>query len=464
MSKKKIKIKARKLEPSTGSQSTSPAQPKLPPKQKETPSLQPVNPGTLKKVGLIATILIIVVVGGILFANQLGKPKEVELVDISINPSTNEPSENVLSEGSLDFSEYNVETEIGKAGESILKVLTDLQFPAETLRQLQKINPELMENTEQFAGSTYHILLSNNQLKIPMFLVFELNDFQHYEIGLRDSLFIQKIEKPVDIKIQEDKGIIRESFATSILDQGLRHELITEMEKVLKWTVDFHHLNIGDRWKVIYEGKYIGNKQVGIGKIIALYFQTQKVGNYGFMMNSEAKTEYLSEDGRSMKKAFLKAPVSYARISSRFNLTRLHPVLQKIKPHLGTDYAAPEGTPVLAISDGQVTKADYTSGNGNYIKIHHDDTYDSQYLHLTGFADGIQKGSYVKQGQVIGYVGSTGLATGPHVCFRFWKNNKQVDFLKEKLPSPYIFPKEDIINFKPLRDSLMKALDEIQFY
>jgi len=164
-----------------------------------------------------------------------------------------------------------------------------------------------------------------------------------------------------------------------------------------------------------------------------------------------------------MKKNFLKSPVKYSRISSGFNMNRFHPVLKRRKAHLGTDYAAPYGTPILAVANGVVTKASRTRGNGNYVKIKHDKTYQTQYLHMQKFAKGVDVGVHVKQGQVIGYVGSTGLATGPHVCFRFWKNGRQVNHLKEDLPPPDPMPEKDIPAFEIVRDKVAKQLDEINW-
>ena len=163
-----------------------------------------------------------------------------------------------------------------------------------------------------------------------------------------------------------------------------------------------------------------------------------------------------------MKRAFLKAPVRYRRISSRYNPRRFHPVLKRYKGHYGTDYAADPGTKIMAVADGVVTKASYTKNNGNYVKIRHDKTYETQYLHMQGFARGIKSGTRVSQGDVIGYVGSTGLATGPHVCFRFWKNGKQVDHLRENLPPPEPMPDEELPAFYKVRDDVMPQLEDIR--
>ncbi len=167
---------------------------------------------------------------------------------------------------------------------------------------------------------------------------------------------------------------------------------------------------------------------------------------------------YYDQEGRPMKSAFLKAPLKYSRISSYYNLNRLHPILKYRRPHYGTDYAAPHGTPIMAVGDGTVSQASYTSGNGNFVKIRHAGAYETQYLHMRGFAKGIRSGARVQQGQIIGYVGSTGLATGPHVCFRFWKNGQQVNHLRLNLPNPEPLPKAAMPEFIKVRDTLLEQM------
>jgi len=190
------------------------------------------------------------------------------------------------------------------------------------------------------------------------------------------------------------------------------------------------------------------------GKETYVYnFQNEKLGIDGFY----------DQDGRPMKQAYLKSPVEYARISSPFNMKRFHPILKYVRPHLGTDYAAPEGTPIHAIAEGVVEAATRSGGNGIYVKIRHDKVYESQYLHMCRHAKGIKEGMRVKQGEIIGYVGQTGLATGPHVCFRFWKNGEQVDFMKQDLPRSTPIEGEPIKVFAQLRDSMKIALDKMPF-
>jgi murein DD-endopeptidase MepM/ murein hydrolase activator NlpD len=201
---------------------------------------------------------------------------------------------------------------------------------------------------------------------------------------------------------------------------------------------------------------------LGPGRILAAEFnQSGKAFHAFFFSDSAGYQGYFDRDGQSLKRAFLKAPLDYFRISSRFSGKRFHPVQKRWKAHLGTDYAAPHGTPIRSTANGVVEKKGYTAGNGNYVKVKHNGTYSTQYLHMSKFAKGVNVGTRVSQGQVIGYVGSTGLATGPHVCYRFWKNGKQVDPLKEKLPNAEPIEKRFAASFAQQAAQQQSALDTL---
>lgn len=258
-----------------------------------------------------------------------------------------------------------------------------------------------------------------------------------------DSVTVQRKEKPTSITEKIISGeIIKNSNLTFALDQqfediNMTGEMAEFIAGVFAWTIDFFKLHPGDEFKVIYEEKSVENIPYSIGNIKAAWFKHQEKEFFAFRYvidSANNQIGYFDTAGKEMKRPFLMAPVKYSRISSGFTMKRFHPVQKTWKAHLGTDYAAPHGTPIMATGDGTVIAASYTGGNGNYVKIHHNDTYETQYLHMSGFAPGIKKGVFVKQGDIIGYVGSTGLATGPHVCYRFWKNGEQIDHRAEKFP------------------------------
>ena len=233
-----------------------------------------------------------------------------------------------------------------------------------------------------------------------------------------------------------------------MMDQGHPTALISRMEDALAWSVSFHHVQKGDAYKLIYERDYIDGEPVGVGKLLGASFYTGGKEINSIFFEADNYSGYFDEEGRPMKRAFLKAPVKYSRISSRYSNRRFHPVLKRYKGHYGTDYAAAHGTPIMAVADGTVTSASYTKGNGNFVKIRHDQTYETQYLHMSRFASGIKPGVHVSQGEIIGYVGQTGLATGPHLEFRLLKRGRPVDPLKEDIPAGEPLEKDYLETFK----------------
>ena len=296
------------------------------------------------------------------------------------------------------------------------------------------------------------------------YIIYPQNIVDFVVFDFRDSVRVEKRSKPNEVKEQMLSGeIIKNSNLTFALDQQLKDinmtgELAEYMAGVFAWSIDFFRLYPGDEFKVIYNEKSVEGIPYGIDGISSIWFKHQGREFYAFRyaLDTEGKKMgFFNEDGKEMRRPFLMAPVKYSRISSGYSGRRFHPVQKRWKAHLGTDYAAPTGTPIVSTADGTVIAASYNSGNGNYVKIKHNQTYSTQYLHMSGFAQGIRTGVYVEQGQTIGYVGSTGLATGPHVCYRFWKNGKQINHRAEKVPSS--IPIDD-----SLLPSYMKFIEPIR--
>jgi murein DD-endopeptidase MepM/ murein hydrolase activator NlpD len=232
---------------------------------------------------------------------------------------------------------------------------------------------------------------------------------------------------------------------------------------VFGWQVDFQRLQKGDKFKLIFEEMQVEGNPFGIGEILGIYFEHSGNPYYAFPFDQGEGVDYFDEDGNSLRKALLKYPIEFTRISSRYNLSRFHPVAKVFRAHLGTDFAAPTGTPIRTVGDGIVEEAQYKGGNGNYVKVRHNATYSTAYLHMQHIATGMTPGAHVKQGQTIGYVGSTGLATGPHVCYRFWRNGVQVDALRVELP-PSLPIRSDMTDaFAKVKNRLMHRLKSIPF-
>lgn len=292
-------------------------------------------------------------------------------------------------------------------------------------------------------------------------LIYDPSAYYYFKFNIEEES-VTKIERPVKKVISRATGRIESSMWNAIIDAGLNPGIAQTMEDAFAWSVDMYHVQKGDEFSLIFEEEIVNGQKVNYGKLIAGHFRAGEADHYAFLFNTPKHNGYFDLKGRPMKKAFLKSPVKYGRISSSFNRNRFHPVLKRVRPHLGTDYAAAHGTPILAVAAGTVIKASYSGGNGRYVKIKHDDTYTTQYLHMSKYGKGIKSGTRVKQGQVIGYVGSTGLATGPHVCFRFWKNGRQVNHLREKLPPPEPMPKEYLPEYFKVKDGLKLQLDDLE--
>jgi len=350
-----------------------------------------------------------------------------------------------------------------QSGAFLGDILQDLGMDYPSIEQLVANAEDVFDVRHFRVGKPYTVLADPAQEQAE-YLVYEPNAYEYVVFELQGEYQVERRKREVEIKPGEMAGLLESSLWNAIVGQGESYELASKMEDALQWSIDFHHLQKGDEFKLVYNRQFIEGEEVGIGDVQAAYYKTGGNEYHAIYYASEdGKHEgYYDLEGRPMKRGFLKAPVKYSRISSYYNLNRYHPILKRRRPHYGTDYAAPYGTPIYAVGDGVVTRASYTKGNGNYVKIKHDDTHQTQYLHMQKFAKGISPGVHVKQGEVIGYVGSTGLATGPHVCFRFWKNGRQVNHLKIKFPPAEPLPEEELPQFFELRDQYVAQMDDIQ--
>lgn len=309
------------------------------------------------------------------------------------------------------------------------------------------------------AGKDYLLLLDRKTGK-PKHLVLEPSVYEYDIFNLEGELNVQKVEREIDTQLKSVNGEITSTLWQALTENGVDAEAAAKMEDALECYVDFSHTQEGDKFKLLFEEKSISGKSVGSGQVFAVNYQREGKDYFAIYYDDGTTKGFYDLEGASSKKGFLKSPLKFTRISSNFNPRRFHPILKTVRPHLGTDYAAPTGTPIYAIGDGVVEDASFTKGNGNFVKIRHDKMYETQYLHMCRFAKGIRRGTKVAQGQVIGYVGSTGLATGPHVCFRFWKNGKQVNHLREKLPISRKMPSNKLKDFYKLRDNYLMLLQK----
>jgi Membrane proteins related to metalloendopeptidases len=306
---------------------------------------------------------------------------------------------------------------------------------------MQEIDQTLKNSSKVFnvrsirSGNNYILFCDKDSMEKARYLVYEHDPTNSYVFSFNDSLNITRFSKKVTRKIQYASITIETSLWYAMKSEGLPLQLTNDLSEVFAWTVDFFGLQKGDNFKVIYEELFIDGKPLSSGNIYGAQFNSSGTSITAIPFIQDNKESFFDVNGNSLRKAFLRAPLQFSRISSHFSSARMHPILRIIRPHYGVDYAAPVGTPVHAIGDGKVISATNEGGAGRMVKIQHNSVYATGYLHLSRFGDGISAGKFVKQGDIIGYVGTSGLSTGPHLDFRFYKNGSPVDPLKVEAPS-----------------------------
>ncbi len=294
-------------------------------------------------------------------------------------------------------------------------------------------------------GKPYVILKSKDSVNKTAVFIYETNKIDYAVVDFRDTISIGNFQKPVRYEEREASGVITSSLSATMEEQNLSPYMTDQLADIYAWTINFFKLQPGDRFRVVYTEKFINDTiPGGLQEIKAAYFEHHGKPLYAFKFSSDSLEKisgYYDENANNLKRTFLKSPVKFSRISSRYNLKRRIKYYGfKLRPHRGTDFAAAIGTPILATADGTVTKSERRGGNGNYVKIQHNETYETQYLHMK--ARNVKVGQRVSQGDVIGWIGMTGNTGGPHVCYRFWKNGKEVDPFKDDTPFSKPLPKE----------------------
>ena len=336
----------------------------------------------------------------------------------------------------LDFNKFSPKEYKIKKGDTFGDILENngIDYP-EVYQILKKIKSSVNIRKLQI-GKPYTLLFTKDSISTPKYFIYHPGPLSYTVINLRDSVYGKKVEKPVRVVELQATGIIRRSLYETMANSGYNSMLTYFLADVYAWTIDFTRLDKGDRFKVIYNEKFVDDSiSIGIERIKAAYFEHKGKGLYAFEFiqdKNKGIVDYFDDKAKNLRRAFLKSPVKFSRISSRYNLKRKIAYYGRVKPHKGTDYAAPVGTPIMATASGRVIESRYAKGNGNYVKIRHNNKYSTQYLHMKRRK--VRVGQYVNQGDVIGWVGMTGYTSGPHVCYRFWKNGRQVDPYKQKLP------------------------------
>jgi len=354
---------------------------------------------------------------------------------------------------------FNVTKGFVKRGQTMGEILYLNHIDHFEINKIVKKSKGIFDVRRVNTGKKYTVICASDSTKKAQYFIYEIDATNYVVFDLRGEIDVYKGKKPVTVKLKTASGIIKSSLWLTMEEQKLSPKLTAELSTIYAWTIDFFKIQKNDGFRVYYEDKYIDGEYIGIGRLLAAEFTHKGQDFYSFYYKeNENFGDYYDEQGKTLRKAFLMAPVDYKRISSRYSKRRKHPVTGRWKGHFGTDYAAEKGTPIWSTANGTIIAATYTKNNGNYVKVRHNGTYTTQYLHMSKIKPGIRKGVFVKQGDIIGYVGSTGLATGPHVCYRFWKNDKQVDPFKQKLPPGDPIKNENRVAYMLAKDSLMQIL------
>ena len=347
-----------------------------------------------------------------------------------------------------NIDQYIFEEKKIKSGDTFGDILegVGIDYP-EIYEALQKTKGRVNFKKLQI-GKPYTLIFSKDTLRSLKAFVYHPSVEGYSFIQLKDSVFGETVVKPKSYKEMEASGIIENSLYLTLEEQNMNPLLTYYLSDIYAWTIDFFRLEKGDRFKVIYTESFVDDTiSVGISRIKAAYFLHRGNEQYAFEYETDSIkgiVEYLDQDAKNLRRAFLQSPIKFGRVSSRYNLSRRIAYYgNRIRPHKGTDFAAPIGTPILSTANGVIVKSSYTRANGRYVTVKHNNTYSTQYLHMQ--KSNVRVGQQVEQGDVIGWVGMTGNTSGPHVCYRFWKNGLQVDPFKQKLPEA-----------KPVSESLKK--------
>ena len=377
------------------------------------------------------------------------------------------PQPKIIKEFGFTLNNFKVINDTIQSGEIFSEIL--LRNKIEYGRILEIVNKvrDTFNVRSLKAGKPYTILAKKDSTGQAEVFIYQHSKIKYTVIDFRDSIPVaHNKSKPVKTVVKKVSGVIRSSLTESMEKEGLSPYLAYKMEDIYGWSIDFYRLQKNDRYKLIYEQLYINDTvPVGIGEVKAAFFEYGNKPYYAFnyKIDSTAKrSDYYDDAAKTMKRQFLKAPVKVSRISSRYNLNRRIAFYgNKIRAHKGTDYAAPVGTQILSTANGVVTESRYAGGNGNYVKIKHNGAYSTQYLHMSKRL--VRVGQRVNQGDVIGLIGMTGNTSGPHVCYRFWKNGAQVDPLKQQLPASEPMKKDKIPAYLKYIEPIKIQLDSIEF-
>ena len=410
----------------------------------------------MKKLSILLFVLFIVL--------SCGKDNIKDTPDASDEITASVPK--IIHEFGYTLNDYKVIKDTIKKGESFGIILDRHHVYYPKINAIAKGIKDTFDVRRIRAGKPYMILASKDSLEKAEVFIYKNSKASATIVDFKDSTIVAyTYRKPIKIVEKEVSGNIYSTLSEAMDSLHLNPNLTNDVADIYAWTLDFYKLQKGDQFKLIYEEKFIDDSVfVGYGKVKAALFDHNNKDFYAYRFipdSIKGIPEYYDEEGNMLRSQFLRSPIKFQyRVSSRYNLRRKIAYYGRVKPHKGTDFAAKVGTPIMATASGTITESRKKGGNGNYVKIRHNNTYATQYLHMSRRK--VKRGQYVKQGDVIGWVGMTGNTSGPHVCYRFWKNGKQVDPFKQKLPSAKPLKKSLKPTYKKFIEQFKTQLDNIE--
>ena len=400
----------------------------------------------LKKIAFILLILVLIY--------SCKKTQEEYVIEAP------EPQKPIVDFG-FHYTDFNVYYDTIQSQDTFERILKKQNLDGKKASEIIKIIKDSFPTSVKFKRP-YVCLRSKDKYNKLQYLIYQPNRLDYYLVDLTDSIVGFKKSRPLTFKVRTVAGELTGSLTQTLRNLKIEPTLSGRLTKVFAWSIDFFKSRKGDKFALSFTERYINDTVYdGVDSLRAAFFEYkgEKIYAFPFVQERNGKVDYYDENGKALKNFFLKAPLKFVNITSKFSKSRFHPVQLKWKAHNGTDYAAPTGTPIMTTAAGVIEQAGYTAGNGNFVKVKHDKTYSTQYLHMSKIL--VRRGQRVKQGEIIGKVGSTGLATGPHVCYRFWKNGVQVDALKLKLPNSQVMEGRNLPRFKEQTRSLKRELDSV---
>lgn len=406
--------------------------------------------------------ILVLIASTFLFAGCIYQNSESSLAQSDVNiEQTSYKTAPVLDSYGFDVEAYKTDQRLIRRNENLASIFRDLGYSQDMVNEAMQKTSGVLDLRKVIAGKPLQLYYEGSNTNVPSHVVYEQNLSEFVIFNMTDEISVVNGSKEVSTRIRSAEGVIDGSLYMTLVSQGVMPYLANELSEVFAWQIDFYRIQRGDSFRVIFEENVIDGTATSINRIHAAYFRHVNKDYYAIYFEQDGKGEYFDLEGESMRKAFLRAPLEYSRISSRFTNNRFHPILRRNIPHHGTDYAAPTGTPIRAVGDGVIIHSAYDRNNGNFVKVRHNGTYQTGYLHMSKIASGIRSGTSVRQGQIIGYVGSTGLATGPHLCYRFWVNGRPADPHRIDFPSstPVKVDQREVFNIH--RTQLFAALSRV---